>query len=912
MIRTLSAVMILALAFLAGPVPGTPPAAAAMPPGAPTAVDGPWFIENVGQFDPAARFQAWGGQQAAWLAEDAIWLSAIGPLARSNVETFQRANVRLSFPGANPHPRIVPFERVDTRVSYFRGSDPAGWRAEVPVWRGVRYVDLYPGVALELAADGQDVAWRLAAQPGADVAQVRLRIEGAEAVSWQDGRLLLDTAAGPLSLAPEADFALPVEFAAPATGLPEMLVVPAADAARAAAASGQAPADTPADLLYSTYLSTQAGDAPCGALAVDVQGRAYVTGNTHYAGFPVKPGAFDTTFNGDEDVFVARLNAAGTGLEYATFLGGTGWDDFLPRCAIVADAQGRAYVAGETDSVDFPTTAGAFDTSFNGGKYGGDGFLARLSAGGSSLEYSTYLGGSADDDIAALAVDSLGRAYAAGGTTSSDFPIGSRDGGADRTYNGGEDGFVVRFNAAGQQLEYASFLGGSQDDRATAIAVDGTWRATVAGKTASANFPTTPGAFDTSFNGGGSDAFVLRLNPAGAIREFSSFLGGVGAEAGEEGRNPALAVDAGNRTYLMLSTTSQNLAVTPGAPGLSLRGSEDCYVARLNAAGSALDYGTYLGGSGVDCHYSAAIAVDTYGRALVAGNTVSASAADFPITADAFDRSFNGGWDDAFVALLSLDGDRVEYATFLGGAGGDTVGRVALDANGNAFIVGYTSSKNFPVRSGAFRTTLSGDGQTDHFITKLRVGKTIPPATATPTATATATITLTPTPTATRTATATATVTATPTPSRTPTATATETATPTATPTETATWTPTASPTATATPTPCLMTIRGYVWFDLDGSGLLDGRELPLPGLTVRLEGPAGGQQAMTSFATGLEYRFEDLPPGNYTVAVTRPAWIRFASTPEQVAVALADCRSEWVSFGIWNGRATWLPLVLR
>ncbi len=423
------------------------------------------FIENAGQFDPAARFQVWGGQQVMWLADDAIWVTAV---ARSNDGTLDGADVKLSFAGADPRPRLEGFGSLDAHVSYFIGNDPTRWRSDVPAWSGVRYVDLYPGVALEVSGEGRALAWRLTARPGADLTNVRLRIEGAESLSVKDGHILLDTAGGTLSLAPEASFALPIE-ASRADGTTETLLMPgnspASTAGRASAsAPAAAPSDNPASLIYSTYLGPGGGDEMCDAIAIDNAGRAYVTGNTTSASFPVTPGAFDTTYTLGQEAFVARFNSAGTKLEYATFLGGSDWEYATPRCAIAIDPAGRAYVAGQTDSSDFPTTPAAYDTTFNGGYVGGDAFVARLNATGTVLEYATYLGGSRDDDIASLAVDDLGRVYVAGATSSTDFPTIS---GPDSSFNGNWDGFAARLNASGSALEFSTFLGGKGQDNAS-------------------------------------------------------------------------------------------------------------------------------------------------------------------------------------------------------------------------------------------------------------------------------------------------------------------------------------------------------------------------------------------------------------------------------------------------------------
>ncbi len=396
-----------------------------------------------------------------------------------------------------------------------------------------------------------------------------------------------------------------------------------------------APADDPGALIYSTFLGGSSGDYGY-AIAVDAEGRAYVTGQINSSNFPTTPGAFDPTHNGGNDAFVAKLNSTGSALDYATFLGGSNDDHGY---AIAVDAEGRAYVAGITYSSDFPTTPGAFDPSYNGD----DAFVAKLNAAGSALDYATFLGGSNGDHGYAIAVDAEGRAYVAGITYSGDFP--TTPGAFDPSYNG-DDAFVAKLNAAGSALDYATFLGGSNDDLGLAIAVDAEGRAYVAGWTGSSDFPTTPGAFDPSYNGGFFDAFVAKLNAAGSALDYATFLGGSNGDHGL-----AIAVDAEGRAYVAGWTVSSNFPTTPGAFDPSYNGGyADAFVAKLNAAGSALDYATFLGGSNGD--HGHAIAVDAEGRAYVAGGTRSS---DFPTTPGAFDTSYNGGDSDAYVAMLSTE-----------------------------------------------------------------------------------------------------------------------------------------------------------------------------------------------------------------------------------------------------------------
>ena len=428
------------------------------------------FIENVGQFDERARFQVRGGMGTMWLAEDALWITLleradkeirrqrekeIVPLSPPPLvcPSSQRGvNLKLSFVGANPHPRLEPFDRLDTVVSYFIGNDPDQWHPDVPVWGGVRYVDLYPGIDLVVGAglapaqgrpQGSPLPWRLEVRDGADLSAVNLRVEGADALALDGDHLRLTTAVGEfILLLLTADWS-----GSPAAIAGHHVLYPFTSPAdqptiRLRHHQTTGPQENPDDLLYSTFLGGGGGEKGWG-ITVDGGGNAYVTGGTNSSDFPTTPGGFDRTYNGGiYDAFVAKLNPPGSSLLYATFLGGgdgdVGW-------GITVDRGGNAYVTGGTWSSDFPTTPGGFDRTHNGGNY--DAFVAKLNAAGSGLVYATFLGGSSGDRGYAIAIDGAGNAYVTGGTSSSDFP--TTPGGFDRTYDGDHSAFVAKLALGG-------------------------------------------------------------------------------------------------------------------------------------------------------------------------------------------------------------------------------------------------------------------------------------------------------------------------------------------------------------------------------------------------------------------------------------------------------------------------------
>lgn len=694
------------------------------------------FIENVGQFsDARIRFQANMGQMTLRLADDALWVTVVkqpattgNPSAGLPPEPLRGVNLRFGFAGANPAPQLEPFNRLDTTISYFAGSDPGNWQANVPVWGGVRYIDLYPGVDLELTGQNGKLVQRLVlrdapeaalAQTGDSGPEVRLQVAGADEMSLDDnGQLRLNTAVGevtlPLLQVVDTDYQ-PVELTAAAQQVNQAEI--AAPFAPAEATAGSLPTEIAAagaaDLLYSTFLGGSAGGEDGRSITIDQEGNAYIVGHTISTDFPVTPGAFDINVDGG-DSFVAKLNPAGADLVYATFIGGG------RGFAIAVDEAGSAYVTGDTASLDFPVTPDAFDTTYNGS---GDAFALKLNPGGTELAYATYLGGGDSELGFGLAVDNGGNAFVTGFTASADFPV--TPGALDTDYNGGgafgRDAFVVKLNSAGSNLDYATYLGGSNTDEGSAIAVDESGSAYLTGATESADFPTTPGAFDTSFN----RIFVAKLNPTGSELSYATFLGGNGNDAGR-----GIAVDPDGNAYVTGDTTSTNFPTTPGAFQTEAHSSDDIthlgdvFVVKFNAAGSGLVYATYLGGSDHDNGF--AIAVDESNHAYVTGATYST---DFPVTPDSFQTS-RSGYPDAFVAKLNPAGSALAYGTYLGGQYGEAGYDLAADAGGNVYVTGYTGSPDFPVTELAFDTERSG-GQ-DAFIAKLFTGSSEPEPEPTP------------------------------------------------------------------------------------------------------------------------------------------------------------------------------------
>ena len=656
-------------------------------------------VENMGQYATEARFLLQQGDRRIWLTDDALWLTVPDPLpVGEQVEPTGRGRharrdrlpsvasrpgtaLRFTFPGANPAAALEPYGRVPTHVSYLIGNDPARWQRDVPVWSGVRYHDLYPGVDLWVGTGAAGtLPWRFEAKPGADLNAVSLRIEGADRIATAAGQLQLDMKGHSITLALPtwslAGQAAPLVSAAvrSADGTAEFDLSPEAQPQleRASAAGALGVDAGAADLIYSSFLGVTSWERGRG-IAVDWQGNAYVTGSTDSADFPLTPGYYDGSFLAGE-AFVAKFNTTGTALLYATYLGGSdqdlGW-------GIAVDGN-LAYAVGDTSSDDFPGTMGKMGQN--------DIFVVALNATGSDIRYATLLGSTGYDYGYGIAVEDV-NAYVVGSTSSAD-ETGNLCGAIEEMGNV----VVAKLDALGQPV-YTTCLGGNDTDEGYEIAVLA-GAAYVTGESHST---------DLGWNSQAGDILLARFNADGTL-DTKKLIGGTDLDYGN-----GIAVDGAGSVYVTGSTLSDDFPVTAGALG----GSSDAVVLKLNSnltSGPAV----YLGGDGAEEGW--AIAVDTVQGLYAAGSTDSTN---FPKTTGAFDEGHNG-LTDAFVARMHMDSaaaNKVTYATYLGGAQGDFGYGVATDTGGHAFVTGATASTAFPTAN-AYDSQLNGD---DGFVAKLKV-----------------------------------------------------------------------------------------------------------------------------------------------------------------------------------------------
>ncbi len=677
------------------------------------------FEPNMGQTDRRVRFTAKTGSGTLFLTDTEAVLTIpqrkIG--TRSPIERFDPKHkneleklsptkfsvLRMKLTGTRKPVQTAGIEKLQGIVNYFHGNDPKKWHSKIPTFRKAKFAGIYKGVDMVYygAKDGK-LEYDFVVKPGADPRQIKLAFSGASnSTITDDGYLALKTDSGTVC------WHKPVTYqsingkrqqVACAYKLEKADGVPSVQFAVARYDTSKLLVIDPS-LQYSTYLGGSDVDSGF-SIVVEPSGNAYIAGLSSSTNFPTSLNAFQNTISGGYDAFITKLSADGSTLLYSTYLGG-GNTDYCT--GIVLDKIGNLYATGVTDG-GFPVTPGAFQTVLAGNQ---DAFVSKLSLDGSALLYSTYLGGSDTDYGYGIAVDKIGNAYVTGTTYSLNFP---HTAGAFQTALPGQhSAYITKLSTNGSSLLYSTYFGGSVNDDSYSIAVDSNENAYITGSTYSIDFPTSAGAFQTVLHGL-QDAFITKLSVDGSSLIYSTYLGGLNYDYCN-----SIAVDDNGHAYVTGTTSSSNFPTSQGVFQMTSSGlSGEVFVTKLNIDASALDYSTYIGGSGND--EGIMIKVDTSGCAYVSGKTTSSN---FPITNDAIQTKFGGGNFDAFTIKLSSNGSELIYSSYIGGSGDDYGLAIVNDTAGNIFMTGVTSSSDFPTTIGSFEKRNNGDGIFDSFVTKI-------------------------------------------------------------------------------------------------------------------------------------------------------------------------------------------------
>jgi beta-propeller repeat-containing protein len=677
------------------------------------------FEANEDQGEPGIGFVARGRGYSLQVSASGAAVSLIEPPSRKDpVDSFSspagdaRQDVvalRMNLAGANPVAGGSALERLRGRINYFLGTDSQDWRSDIPTFAKVRYDDVYPGIDLVYYGNQRQLEYDFIVTPSGDPKAIKIEFEGADDLTVDPVGDLLLRRAGTTVLRLQK----PSVYQDTSEGRRQIAAAYDLNGGQVSFQIGEYDVARPLVidpvLHYATRLGGSDADAAY-AIAVGPGGDVFVTGETSSTNFPgtsVNRKALGRSTN----AFVAKLSADGSHVLYVTYLGGSDAD---VGYGIAVDRLGNAYITGDTRSADFPLMT-PWQTKLAGAA---DVFVAKLSPDGSQLLYSTYVGGSAGERGLSIAVDPAGNAYVTGYTNSTDFPVHNP---FQPAFAGGNaDGFVLKLKPDGSAPVYATYLGGGNDrpDIGTSIAADAAGNAYVTGFTNSVDFPTVHPL--QPFRGP-TDGFVTKFNPDGSALVYSTHLGGT---ADDEAMG--IAIDAEGNAYVTGHTESPNFPTTAGAfrtgcvavaanlPIGNICSGGDAFVSKLSSDGTKLVYSTFLNGSGFEVGRSIAIGAD--GSAHITGLTNSR---DFP-TVNPVQEQFGGGAYDAFVAKLNPGGSALIYSTFLGGSGADGGYGITVDAAGDAWVGGYTTSSDFPLRR-PLRSSLaraSGDDK-DSFLAKI-------------------------------------------------------------------------------------------------------------------------------------------------------------------------------------------------
>ena len=680
------------------------------------------FEANAGQADSRFSFVARGGGMSLFFDEAGeVSLDLRDALGTS------AGVVKASLAGAKLHVAAEAEEPLSGRINYLLGDDPSKWIRDVPTFGRLRYRSVYPGIDLIYYGSQGRLEHDFVVAPGADPRQIRMRLSGVDSMDVDaEGDALLHvgtrtvTWKKPLLYQSIAGMRRRVEGRYRVESQSSLgFEVGVYDPNR--------PLIIDPVVIYSTYLG-RGGNETASRLAIDNNGNVYMTGVSTDNSYPTTPGTGALTpALARGNIVVTKMNADATELVYSTILGGTGIDLGF---GIAVDPQGAAYITGSTSSEDFPVTAGVVQRVYGKpvGEFAstpalGDCFITRLNSAGNAISFSTYLGGTVLDACSAIALDPAGNIYVTGGTNSANFP--STEGSYQRSFRGGRgtfvalksaDGFVAKLNNSATKLIYATFLGGNGEEAGTAIAVDAAGNAFVTGATNSSfGFPLSAAAPQTRYAGSGGnvtvglgDAFVIKLDPAGANLIYGTLLGGARDDVAF-----GIAIGKDGAAYITGSTLSQDFPISAVARQANYRGQSvtadwfagDAFAAKLNPAGTAWEYSTYLGGTADD--RGTGIVANDDGSAWILGHTLSV---DYWVTEDATQRRYAGGRTnefyssgDVFLSHLSPNGGSLLFSTYLGGQGNDFAIGIASDPRGSVYVAGGTSSLDFPTTAGVYQ-----------------------------------------------------------------------------------------------------------------------------------------------------------------------------------------------------------------
>ena len=650
------------------------------------------FIENVNQKSVNTKFFLQSKNLAIDFSQSSMKMVTLG----------QHSQVALlNFAGSN-NVSPIGINKLDTINNYFIGSNMSNWSSS-HYFEQIVYKNIYNNIDLYYQLQNGKLKYEFYVYPGADINDIQLKWSKSVNIEQNSNGMLIRIGSGslgnqfsfldtnPLNYNSETrNQEVPGTFKTindqtygfniPNYDKDHLLII------------------DPSIVEFGTYVSGSLDDN-INAMVLDSFDNIYVTGYSKSVDFPVSSDAFNSTYDGlsyTYDAFLFKLSANGSKLLYSSYIAGNNGNEY--GRSVVLDSTGNIYITGSTSSPTFPVTSNAMNKTYNGGT---DAFIMKFAPNGSTLLYSTYLGGTGEEQGYSIAVDSQNNMYIAGNTKSVNFPTknayNATFGG---TSNGNSDGFVVKLNANGQSLNYSTYLGGTSYENVRSIKVDNYGFAYITGDTYSSDFPTTPNAYDKVLSGP-IDIFVTKMSLDGTMLNYSTHL--------------ASTADS----YDVAIDTSGNAFIS----GNSWSGSYySLAVYELAANGSTVLHSKVMSAGGNT--YGQAISLDNYGNIYVGGQTQGAS---FQTTSDAVDSTGDPTWSDGFIVKLNPD-FTVAYSSYFGGTSYDSITSISADSKGNIIVAGSTNTTDFPVTLGSYNTTGDNASTYDGFIASINLQpETVPP-----------------------------------------------------------------------------------------------------------------------------------------------------------------------------------------
>ncbi len=657
------------------------------------------FVKNCGQWDKKVLFFARAGNVHYWIRKDKIVIDRFSIIKLDNGRLARQGESHsLVFSGSSAVEARAVSERP-ARINYFKGKKE-NWTVNIPVYDEIIFEDIYDDIDLRLIDSGNGINYEFIAANGEALSGPDIKLMGIRDINNiapSDKNLSNKTTNGISNSISNTISNIIMNY-------PSGVLLPDS-------------------LVYSTYLGGEDYDISTSIAfdrSADTFGNIYVAGYTSSFGFPTTEGAYGEELNDgdiiDQDIFVSKFSAGGQ-LEFSTFIGSTE-ADYCESMAI--DDGGYIYLTGYTNySESFPVTGGAYQPAHSGSF---DAFIIKLEPDGSELFYSTLLGGDGDEYAMAIGIAPDGNAAIAGYTTymkdSISYPVAPNA--FQKHSNGNNEIFIAKVDGSGNNLLISTLFGGGADDFAADMKIDSEGNYIITGETKSNDLPSGFRVLDNTINDtleASGDAFAAKFNPSASELLFSTYLGGNGRDFGY-----GVAIDESDNFYITGMTQSGDFPVTAAAFDTSYNdadpeiGRGDVFVCKFSNRRKALEYSTFIGGEGTE--RGLAIYVDDFYNTYVTGST---DYDDFPVTPNAFDRTYNDSTQrsDAFAARFNPDGQILRYSSYIGGSRRDVGRGVAVDSERNLLITGFTSSGDFPISASAYDSVYNNDGKADAFFSIL-------------------------------------------------------------------------------------------------------------------------------------------------------------------------------------------------